>query len=79
MLSAWRGSRGGSRRCAAQVRSRETSAEKLIKALRELPNKEALALRSEVAMQVGCCTMQSVSGSWSLVSAQSSASSTSHC
>ena len=38
-----------------QVHSRETSAETLIKTLRELPNKEALALRSEVAMQVGCC------------------------
>ena len=35
-----------------QVRSRETSAEKLMKTLRELPTKEALALRSEVATQV---------------------------
>ena len=34
-----------------QVRSRESSAEKLIKTLRELPTKEALALRSEVATQ----------------------------
>ena len=36
----------------AQVGSRERTAEKLIKTLRELPNKEALALRSEVAVQV---------------------------
>ena len=53
------------------MRSRETSAETLIKTLRELPNKEALALRSEVAMQVGCCAMRSVSGYWGLVSEQS--------
>ena len=57
------------------MRSRETSAEKLIKTLRELPNKEALALRSEVAMQVGRCTMHSVSEGWVLVSAQLLASS----
>ena len=58
------------------MRSRETSAEKLIKTLRELPNKEALALRSEVAMQVGCCTMHFVSG-WELISRQCLASSNS--
>ena len=40
-----------------QVGSREQSAEKIIKTLRELPNKEALALRSEVAVQVGCCVL----------------------
>lgn len=37
----------------AQVGNREQTAERLIKTLRELPNKEALALRSEVAVQVG--------------------------
>ncbi len=42
-----------------QVGSRERSAEKLIKTLRELPNKEALALRSEVAIQVGCIVLLS--------------------
>ena len=78
ILSAWRGSRGNGRKCAAQVRSRETSAETLIKTLRELPNKEALALRSEVAMQVGCCTIHFVSGCWELVSEQSLAYITSH-
>ena len=54
-----------------QVRSRETSAETLIKTLRELPNKEALALRSEVAMQVGCCMMRRVSECWELICEQS--------
>ena len=59
------------------MRSRETSAETLIKTLRDLPNKEALALRSEVAMQVGCCTMYVVSGGWKPISEPSLACSTS--
>ena len=44
-------------RLIAQVGSREKTAEGLIKTLRELPNKEALALRSEVAVQVGSCVL----------------------
>jgi hypothetical protein len=35
------------------VKSTENAAERLIRTLRELPSKEALALRSEVASQVG--------------------------
>ena len=44
----------------AQVGSREKTAERLIKTLRELPNKEALALRSEVAVQVGSCMLHAL-------------------
>lgn len=36
-----------------QVKSTENAAKRVIRTLRELPSKEALALRSEVASQVG--------------------------
>ena len=39
--------------CVDQVKATESAAERLVKTLRELPSKEALALRSEMATKVG--------------------------